>query len=80
MSHGAVKSDSLMEQGVVGRDQARRGKTVTQSVTQPVRHGERHQEQDRESHRQKDREVLARVKEFVGDDDKLLAEYIDIDI
>ena len=40
MSHGAVKSDSLMEQGVVGRNQARRGqpaaKTVTQSVAQPV--------------------------------------------
>ena len=79
MSHGAVKSDSLMEQGVVGRDQARRGqpvgKPVTQPVAQPVRHRERHQEQDRESHREKDREMLARVKEFVGDADKLLAEY-----
>ena len=66
MSHGAVKSDSPMEQGVVGRDQPRRGqlvaKLVTQSVAQPVWHGERHQEQDRESHRETDRETLARVK------------------
>ena len=82
-----------MEQGVVGRDQVRRGqpeaKLVTQPVAQPARHRERHEEQDRESHREKDREVQARVKEFVGDDDKLLTEYqqdrdadsdIDIDI
>ena len=65
VSHGAVKPDSLMVQGVVGRDQVRRGqpvaKPVTQSVAQPVRHRERHQEQDRESHREKDREMLARV-------------------
>ena len=58
-----------MEQGVVERDQARRGqpvaKRVTQSVAQPVWHRERHQEQDSESHREKDREMLARVKEFL---------------
>ena len=44
------------------RCQARRGQPVAQSVTQqmPVR--------DRESHREKDREMLARVKEFDGDD------------
>ena len=76
VGHGAVNSDSLNEQGVVGRDRARRGqpvaKLVTQSVAQPVRHRERHQEQDRESYREKDREMLARVKEFDAD--------IDIDI
>ena len=60
MSHGAVKSYSLM--GVVGRDQARRGQPVAKPVTQPVWHRERHQEQDHESHREKDREMLARVK------------------
>ena len=79
MSHGAVKSDSLTEHCVVGRDQARRGqpvaKPVTQSVGQSVLHRERHQEQDRESHRESHREMLARVREFVGDDDKLLADY-----
>ena len=39
--------------------------------------------QDRESHREKDLEMLARVKEVDGDDDKMLVEYqqdIDIDI
>ena len=66
VSNGAVKSDSLMEQGVVGRDQAR----PVAKPAQPVQHRERHQEQDRESHR----ETLARVKEFVGDDEKLFAE------
>ena len=42
---------------------------------------------NRTGHREKDREMLARVKEFVGDDDKLLEEYqqdtgadIDIDV
>ena len=63
--------------GVVGRDQARRGQLVAKPVTQPM------PDLDRESHREKDREMLARVKEFVGDDDKLLVEYqqdIDIDI
>ena len=56
-------------------------KPVAQSVTQPM------PVRDDESHREKDREMLARVKEFDGDDDKLLAEYqqntdadIDIDI
>ena len=64
-----------MEQGVVGRDAGyaqhrnivltqqqtvfRRGQPTLQSVAQPV----------------PDREMLARVKEFDGDDDKLLAEY-----
>ena len=77
VSHGAVKSYSLM--GVVGRDQARRGqpvaKPVAQSVTQPM------PDRDRKSHCEKDREMLARVKEFDGDDDKLLVEYQqDIDI
>ena len=62
-----MKSDSLT--GVVGRDQARRGQPVAQPVTQPL------PDRDRESHRERDREMLARVKEFVGDDDKLLAEY-----
>ena len=56
-------SDSLMEQGVVGRDKARRGqpvaKPVAQSVTQPM------PVRDRE----KDREMLARMKEFDGDMD-----------
>ena len=63
--------------GVVGRNQDRRGQSVAQSVTQPM------PVWDREGHREKDREVLARVKEFVGDDDKLLVEYqqdIDIDM
>ena len=67
VSHGAVKSDSLV--GVVGRDQARRGQPVAKLVTQPMP--------------VRDRETLARVKEFDGDDDKLLVEYqqdIDIDI
>ena len=64
MSHGAVKSDSLM--GVVGRDQPRRGQPVAKPVTQPM------PDLDRESHRQKDREMLARLKEFDGN--------VDIDI
>ena len=70
-SHGAVKSYSLM--GVVGREQARRGQPVAEPATQPL------PDLDRE----KDREMLAQVKTFVGDDDKLLVEYqqdIDIDI
>ena len=74
MSHGAVKSYSLM--GVVRRDQARRGQPVAKRVTQPM------PDWDRESHREKVREMLARVEEVVGDDDKLLVEYqqdIDID-
>ena len=67
VGHGAVKSDSLMEQGVVGRDEARRvAKPVAQSVTKPM------PVRDRE----KDREMLARVKEFDGDIDI----GIDIDI
>ena len=73
---------------LVGRDEARQGQLVAKPVTQsaqPVGH----QEQDRESHREKYREMLSRAKEFVGDDDQLLAEYqqdtvadisIDIDI
>ena len=65
MSHGAVKSDTLM--GDVGRDQAQRGQPVAKPVPQPM------PDQDRESHREKDREMLARVKEFVGDDDKFFA-------
>ena len=52
---------------VVGRDQARRGQLVAKPVTQSVRH--RHREHDQ--HREKDREILARVKEFVGKNDKL---------
>ena len=31
-------------------------------------------DRDRENHREKDREMLARVEEFDGDDDKLLVE------
>ena len=50
VGHGSVKADSLMEQGVVGRDEARRG----QLVAQPVWHREWH-EQHRESHRERDR-------------------------
>ena len=42
---------------------------VAQSVTQPM------PVRDCESHREKDREMLARVKVFGGDDDKLLAGY-----
>ena len=64
VSHGAVKSDSLM--GVVVRDQARRGQPVAKPMTQPM------PDLDRESHREKDREMLARLKEFDGD--------VDIDI
>ena len=51
MSHGAVKSDSLM--GVVRRDQARRGQPVAKPVTQPM------PDLDRESHGEKDRKMLA---------------------
>ena len=54
MSHGAAKSDSLMEQ--CGGQRV--AKLVTQSVAKQVRHRERHQEQDRESHREQDRECL----------------------
>ena len=70
-----MKSYSLM--GVVGRDQAQRGQLVAKPVTPPM------PELDRERNREKDREMLAQVKEFVGDDDKLLVDYqqdIDIDI
>ena len=49
----------IQEQTVV---QARRGQPTLQSVTQPV------------WHRETDWEFLARVKEFDGDGDKLLAE------
>ena len=65
VSHGAVKSETLMC-GVVG-DQARRGQPVAKPLTQSVRHRDR--EHDQHS------EMLARVKEFDGDNDKLLVEY-----
>ena len=60
-----------MEQGVVGRDKARRGQPVAKLVAQPVWHREWHEDREYEQHR----EMLARVKEFFGDVDKLLAEY-----
>ena len=35
VGHGVVKSDSRMEQGVVGRDQARRGQPVAMRKPPP---------------------------------------------
>ena len=75
--HTLVAEHGDVSHGAVGRDQARRGQPVAKLVTQSVRHRDRGHHQ----HREKDRGMLARVKELVGDDDKLLVEYqLDIDI
>ena len=55
----------------VGRDQAQRGQLIAKPVTRSVRHRDREHDQ----HREKDGEMLARVKEFDGDNDKLLVKY-----
>ena len=47
---------------------------MAKPVTEPM------PDRDRESHREKDREMLARVKGFDGDDDKLVEYQQDIDI
>ena len=67
--HGAVKSDSLMEQGVVGQDKARRGQPVAKPVAPPVWHREWHEDREHEQHRERGGDMLARVKEFDGDID-----------
>ena len=69
VGHGTVTSDSLMEQGVVGRDKARRGQPVAKRVAQPVWHREWHEDREHEQHRERSREMLARVKQFDGDAD-----------
>ena len=56
---GAVKSESLMD--VVGKGQARRVQQEAKLVTPSVRHRDREHDQRRE----KNREMLARVKNFV---------------
>ena len=69
-----------MDQGVLERDAGcSLNKLLRQLVAQPVCHREWHEGREREQHN----EMLARVEEFDGDDDKLLVEYqqdIDIDI
>ena len=69
-----------MDQGVRERDaECSLNKLLRLLVAHPMCHREWHEDQEREQHN----EMLARAKEFVGDDDKLLVEYqhdIDIDI
>ena len=69
VGHGAVKADSLMEQGVVGRDKSRRGQPAAKPAAHPVWRREWHEDQEHESHRERDRRMLARVKEFDWDSD-----------
>ena len=67
----ASKSNA-MEQGVRERDAGCNLDTMLrQSIAQPVWHRELHADWEYEQHR----EMLARVTEFDGDVDKLLAEY-----
>ena len=61
-----------MDPGVRERDAGcSLNKLIRQLVAQPVCHREWHEDWEREQHN----EMLARVKEFDGDDDNVLVEY-----
>ena len=63
---------NAMDQGVRERDAGCNVNTmIRQSVARPVWQREWHEDEEHQHHRK----MLARVKKYVGDVDKLLAEY-----